>query len=228
MADRNLINSAHHRDTKNVVFFLGYSLAEDPNIPRNTIQYIGSEGTHQDLPLVCWGDKETGALGRLPMTIWLAQHIAADRIIWSSGSSRIKDGLYESEFFLDMALKSFSALKRDFPHRFNDAMWADETVYKQWLESRSICDTKSQFTQDGLVAARNIIADTYNTNSVMFYAVSSANHAPRVLRDAFKVFEGLQSKVTVCSVAAETCYGGATIKDTIVDDLGRFFVPKSH
>lgn len=228
MIDQNPINRVNQPGTKNVVFFLGYSLAEDPNIPRNTIQHIESEGTHQDLPLVCWGDKKTGALGRVPMTVWIAQHVAADLIIWSSGSSRIKGGLYESEFFLDMARGSFSALKQDFPRRFNDLMWPNEAAYTQWLESKSVCDTKSQTTWDGLVAARDIIADTYSTDLVLFYAVSSANHAPRVLRDALKAFEGLQSNVTVCSVAAETCYGGATVKDTIVDDLGRFFVPKSH
>src|SRR3989344_3837985 len=127
---------------RNVVFFLGYSLAEDPNIPRHTIQCIESEGTHQDLPLVCWGDKKTGALGRVPMTAWLARHVGADLIIWSSGSSRIKNGPYESEFFFEVALKSFSALKRDFPHRFNDSMWPNETAYQQWLVSKSVCDTK--------------------------------------------------------------------------------------
>ena len=210
---------------RNVVLFIGYSLAEDPNIPRHTIQCIESEGTHQDLPLVCWGDKKTGALGRVPMTVWLAQHVDADLIIWSSGSSRINGGLYESEFFLDWALESYSALKRDFPRRFNDSRWMNETAYQQWLMSKSVCDTKSQLTWDGLVAARDTIADTYSTDAVMFYAVSSANHAPRVLRDALKAF-GTQSNVTVCSVAAETCYGGGTIDDTIVDDLGRYFVRK--
>jgi hypothetical protein len=68
---------------------------------------------------------------------------------------------------------------------------------------------------------------------VTLYSVSSANHAPRTFRDELIAFEygtGSQSprqKMTLCAVAAETCYGGGTIRDVQVDDLGTYLMRRS-
>src|SRR5215813_3047999 len=98
-----------------VVHCNGYSLAEDPRIPRDKLHCISTEGMHRDWEYVCWGDPNIGALGRIPMTLWLARHVDANLIIWSTGSSRIVGGNYEATVFLNRALQSFAELKGTFP-----------------------------------------------------------------------------------------------------------------
>src|SRR5262249_23631875 len=74
--------------TAKVVHCNGYSLAEEPKISREKLQCLSADGTHCDWEYVCWGDPTIGALGRIPMTLWLARHVDANLIIWSTGSSR--------------------------------------------------------------------------------------------------------------------------------------------
>jgi hypothetical protein len=213
--------------TAKVVHCNGYSLAEDPNIPPEKLQRIDTEGTHRDWEYVCWGDPNIGAFGRIPMTLWLAHHVGADLIIWSTGSSRIIDGDYEATVFLKRALQSFAVLKRDFPDRFGDDWWSDEASYRNWVQSISTTEVTSQRTSDSLIEAKKIVVERFGSKPVILYSVSSANHAPRVLRDEVIAFEhgtGAQSpcqNVTLCAVAAQTCYGGGAIRDVKVDDLGR-------
>jgi len=91
--------------TAKVVHCNGYSLAEDPRIPRDELECISTEGTHRDWEYVCWGGPKLGALGRIPMTLWVARHVNADLIIWSTGSSRVADG--EVEVALGHQLRLF-------------------------------------------------------------------------------------------------------------------------
>jgi hypothetical protein len=215
-----------------VVHCNGYSLAEDPRIPREKLQCISTEGTHRDWEYVCWGDPNIGALGRIPMTLWLARHVDADLIIWSTGSSRIIGGDYEATVFLNRALRSFAQLKRDFPDRFGDDWWSSETLYQDWNQAISTTEITSQRTSDSLIEARKIVVDTFDSKPVTLYSVSSANHAPRIFRDELIAFEyGTDSRspwqnMTLCAVAAETCYGGGTIRDVQVDDLGKYLVSR--
>jgi hypothetical protein len=215
-----------------VVHCNGYSLAEDPRIPREKLQCISTEGTHRDWEYVCWGDPNIGALGRIPMTLWLARHVDADLIIWSTGSSRIIGGDYEATVFLNRALRSFAQLKRDFPDRFGDDWWSSETLYQDWIQAISTTEMTSQRTSDSLIEARKIVVDTFDSKPVILYSVSSANHAPRIFRDELIAFEyGTDSRspwqnMTLCAVAAETCYGGGTIRDVQVDDLGKYLVSR--
>lgn len=219
--------------TVKVVHCNGYSLAEDPRIPRDRLQCISTEGTHRDWEYVCWGDPNTGALGRIPMTLWLARHVDADLIIWSTGSSRIVGGEYEATVFLNRALQSFAELKRDFPDRFVDDWWSSEMLYQSWIQAKSETETTSQRTSDSLTEARKIVVDRFDSKPLILYSVSSANHAPRVLRDELIAFEyatrfrSPSQNVTLCAVAAETCYGGGTIQQVRVDDLGKHSVRQS-
>ena len=216
-----------------VVHCNGYSLAEDPRIPRDKLQCISTEGTHRDWEYVCWGDPNTGALGRIPMTLWLARHVDANLIIWSTGASRIIGGDYEATVFLNRALESFARLKRDFPDRFGDDWWSSEILYQDWIQAISTTEITSQRTSDSLTEARKIIEDRFDSKPVTLYSVSSANHAPRVIKEELIAFEygtGFRSprqNMTLCAVAAETCYGGGTIRDVQVDDLGKYLVPRS-
>jgi hypothetical protein len=219
--------------TVKVVHCNGYSLAEDPRIPRDKLHCISTEGTHRDWEYVCWGDPNIGALGRIPMTLWLARHVDANLVIWSTGSSRIIGGDYEAAVFFNRALRSFAELKRDFPDRFGDDWWSSEMLYQDWIEAISTTEITSQRTSDSLIEARKIVVDTFESKPVTLYSVSSANHAPRIFRDELIAFEygtGFRSSrqnMTLCAVAAETCYGGGTIRDVQVDDLGKYLVPRS-
>jgi hypothetical protein len=216
-----------------VVHCNGYSLAEDPRIPRDKLHCISTEGMHHDWEYVCWGDPNIGALGRIPMTLWLARHVDANLIIWSTGSSRIIGGDYEATVFLNRALRSFAELKRDFPDRFGDDWWSSEILYQDWIQAISTTEITSQRTSDSLIEARKIVVDTSDSKPVTLYSVSSANHAPRIFRDELIAFEygtGFRSprqNMTLCAVAAETCYGGGTIRNVQVDDLGKYLVPRS-
>jgi len=219
--------------TAKVVHCNGYSLAEDPRIPRDKLHCISTEGTHRDWEYVCWGDPNIGALGRIPMTLWLARHVDANLVIWSTGSSRIIGGDYEATVFFNRALRSFAELKRDFPDRFGDDWWSSEMLYQDWIEAISTTEITSQRTSDSLIEARKIVVDTFESKPVTLYSVSSANHAPRIFREELIAFEygtGFRSSrqnMTLCAVAAETCYGGGTIRDVQVDDLGKYLVPRS-
>ena len=219
--------------TAKIVHCNGYSLAEDPRISRNQLQCISTEGTHRDWEYVCWGDPNMGALGRIPMTVWLARHVDANLIIWSTGSSRIIDGDYEATVFFKRALQSFAELKRDFPDRFGDDWWSSEVLYRDWIQTISTTEIASQRTSDSFIEARKIVGDRFDSKPVTLYSVSSANHAPRVIKEELIAFEygtGFRSpcqNMTFCAVAAETCYGGGTIRDVQVDDLGTYLVARS-
>ena len=219
--------------TAKVVHCNGYSLAEDPRISRDKLQCISTEGKYRDWEYVCWGDPNTGALGRIPMTLWLARHVDANLIIWSTGSSRIIGGDYEATVFLNRALESFARLKRDFPDRFGDDWWSSEALYRNWIRAISTTEITSQYTSDSLIEARKIVVERFGSKPVTLYSVSSANHAPRVLRDELIAFEygkpsrSRRQNMTLCAVAAETCYGRGTIGDVQVDDLGQLLVPRS-
>jgi hypothetical protein len=209
-----------------VVHCNGYSLAEDPRIPRDKLDCAPTEGRYSDWEHVCWGDPNIGALGRIPMTLWLARHVDASLIIWSTGASRIIGGDYEATVFLNRALLSFAELKTNFPERFNDEAWSSERWYREWIQAISTTETTSQRTSDSLVEARKIVVERFDSKPVILYSVSSANHAPRVLRDELIAFEygtgsrSTRRNITLCAVAAETCYGAHTIRDVQVDDLG--------
>jgi len=167
-----------------------------------------------------------GALGRIPMTLWLARHIDANLIIWSTGSSRIIGGNWEATAFFKRALQSLAELKRDFPDRFADDWWSSEVLYQDWIQRISTTETTSQRTSDSFIEAKKIISRRFESKPVSLYSVSSANHAPRVLRDELIAFEygtrfrSPHQNMTLCAVAAETCYGGGTIRDVQVNDLG--------
>jgi hypothetical protein len=112
---------------------------------------------------------------------------------------------------------------------FVDDWWSSEVWYQDWIQAISTTETTSQRTSDSLTEARKIVVHRFDSKPVTLYSVSSANHAPRVLRDELIAFEyGTRFRspqnVTLCAVAAETCYGGGTIQEVQVDDLGKHSV----
>ena len=109
----------------------------------------------------------------------------------------------------------------------------DEVLYRDWIQTISTTEITSQRTSDSFIEARKIVADRFDSKPVTLYSVSSANHAPRVIKEELIAFEygtGFRSpcqNMTFCAVAAETCYGGGTIRDVQVDDLGTYLVARS-
>jgi hypothetical protein len=100
------------------------------------------------------------------MTLWLAHHVDANLIIWSTGSSRIIGGDYEATVFLNRALQSFAELKRDFPDRFGDDWWSSEALYRDWIRAISTTEITSQCTSDSFIEARKIIDDRFDSKPV--------------------------------------------------------------
>src|SRR5262249_7922848 len=127
-----------------VLHCTGYSLAEDPRIPRDRLDGAPREGRYSDGEHVGGGDPNIGALGRIPMPLWLARHVDASLIIWSTGASRIIGGDYEATVFLNRALLSFAELKTNFPERFNDEAWSSEGWYRERIQVISTTETTSQ------------------------------------------------------------------------------------
>jgi hypothetical protein len=185
-------------------------------------------GRFGDWEEVCWGDPKRGALGRIPMSLLLARTIHTHWIIWSTGCSRERDECFESEYMYKRALASYASLLHDFPDRFRRDLLGNETDYRLWLKQCSVIDTDSHNTATSMTKAKTLAHELCKANDSLVYSVSSANHAPRVLRDACVAFDigtGVRSHSSGAShalvaVPAETNYGTKTISETIVRDLG--------
>lgn len=212
---------------KKVVLCNGYSLLEDHRIPRDQLEGILSEGTHGDWEHVMWGDPARGLMGRIPTALWAARRLEADMIIWSTGASRFKGGQWEAEVIHARAKSGFSDLHRDFSYYFGPKpLWQDEKKYRDWLTSKSQFDRVSKRTHETQPKVVNIIHTMWGADQTLLFSVSSANHAPRVMRDSFAAVEKYPN-IIVSTIAAQTCYGRGSIADTKVDDLGKILIART-
>lgn len=210
---------------KKIVHLSGYSLAEIPGM--QSFDQAGKPlvGRSHDWEEVCWGNPMTAAMGRIPMAIWVATAIQADAIIWSTGCSRTEAGDYEAHFMHRRTLMhGYHGLRHDFPHRFAEQISQHE--FERWLDRVSFFDAESTTTSTSMEIARELVQCQWGSIPAMIYFVSSANHLPRVSRDAMKAFGigtepgGRQNLITATFVAAETNYGKKLVTDTVVRDLG--------
>lgn len=212
---------------RNIVHISGYTLAAMQGVPAmspNTDTLLPP--STNDWEEVCWG-RDT-LLGRIPMGLWLARKVRANRIVWSTGASRRQhDGKIESEVLYEMALQNYHNLRRQFPHRFSKSEWTSEGAYTRWLKDTRVFESNSKNTSQSMTALRALVTDYVRPDEqVMIYLVSSANHAPRVLRDAQVAFavgskrSDTRYRVALAAVSAETNYAGKHTEDVIVRDLG--------
>ncbi len=205
-----------------VVHVNGYNLRELSTRLVVNRQGAVMEPVFSDWEEVCWG--KGAQLGRIPMALWLARTIDASHLIWSTGCSRMASGAWEAEVLYLTARERFEQLHAQFPHRFTKSTWRTRDAYCAWLERISRFDTTSADTLGSMNVAYKLLLDI--RGRVMFYTVSSANHVPRVGRDAANVFgigtgdAPAMQRIALCTVFAETNYGGKTVRDTIVKDLG--------
>lgn len=190
--------------------------------------------TDGDWDHVCWGDADTYQLGRIPMGLWVARNFLADTIVWSTGcSTRVADNKSEAEVMYEVARERYLDLYGFFPHRFTKRTWRTEAAYHAWLTRVSVFDNVSRTTSESMTVLRTKIRESVRaTTPVIIYLVSSANHMPRVLRDAELAFDigtttaRFMQRVTLFAIPAETNYGKGMVQDTKVDDLGRMLVDR--
>ena len=210
-----------------IVHISGYPLAELAELS-SVVDQKGTavDGKCKDWSEVSWGDPGRGQLGRIPMGLWAARSFAASKIVWSTGSTRIAGGLFESEYMLETAKRSFHDLKEDFPHRFKGPDWKSEPNFLSWLRKVSVVDIESTNTRTSMERLAKLVFNTSGISSCIVVLVSSANHVSRVHRDAMRAFKcgtplwSLQSSTVLMALSSETCYGRKTVLDTVIRDLG--------
>lgn len=200
-----------------------------------------------------WGDLTTGRMGRIPTAIQCALQHEATMVIWSTGVPGLAPGEFECEHAFRVALERYERLKNDFPQQLTDLLPASRREFEHWLDHTSVFDKISKNTATSMVAAVPFIDKALNGLPGTVFTVTSANHAPRTLRDAISVWkegiliEGFEvdpdqpgqshvkkrptstltrpNLVTIAAVAAGTDYGGKDVSYTRVDDLGEFLLP---
>jgi hypothetical protein len=186
---------------KHIVHCSGYSLAEDEHYTQVvTRRGVALKAKYYDWDHVCIGIPATGLLGRIPMTIKIAQLYSADCIIWSTGAT-FANGKSEAEIMCRCALHHAGF----------------ET--SAWLSSISLKEEVSTNTMSALVQAANIIEERFPSEEVLIYFVTSANHAPRVVRDATIAFAGMP-RATLAVIPAHTSYGHREPSSVTIKELG--------
>lgn len=220
---------------KHIVHFSGYSLGAHPAL--SAVTRTGEEKINKprDWRLVCVGDRATGALGRIPTTLLHAYSLGPgrpDHIMWSTGATRLVTGESEARISFEYALEHFASYRRDFPLRFTDGAWFPDLpqsrgAFVSWLENLSVFDEESINTLTSMEFIARFIDDYYPDTPVQVDLISSGNHASRVRRDATIVIkrepDGRSVRrplVTISVIDADTDYGGKTVADVIIHELG--------
>jgi hypothetical protein len=191
---------------KHVIHCSGYSIAENPELPWVVdIKKQSKKGNFGDWEHVCIGDGLYGDRGRIPTALVLAGFLEADCLIWSTGASWLPDGGSEARFSYYTGMKLLE-----------EAAWNHLIPL---IEKVSIFDEKSINTSTSMEVAAKLIKDRFADETVMLHLISSANHMPRVMRDAIKVFGGMEN-VFMSGVPAGTSYGNKTPADVVIYELG--------
>jgi hypothetical protein len=186
-----------------VVHCSGYSLAEKEGafdvVDRrgNSIQGKFGDWTH-----VCVGNPGAGVLGRIPMSLRVAKVFDADCIVWSTGAT-FQNGVSEAEVMMECAL----------------AHSQQQEISAVLLRRISLIENESVNTLTSMEFVARILAERFAGRSLVLHLVTSANHAPRVSRDALVAFSATP-RVILSIVPAHTCYGHKRPLDVLVRDLG--------
>lgn len=210
------------RFTHRFVHIGGYSLGEDLQCPALDSKCEPIEAKYGDKENVWWG--EFG--GRIPMGLWVARMFDAN-IIWSTGASfRARDRMSEAQAMYEMAKDRYYDLNGQFPNTFPKRMWRSEQAYLAWLRRVSSFETTSTNTSESMTYLREMVDEAVgNRENAIIYLVTSANHLPRTMVEAMKKF-GIGSgsmkrqRITLCGMPAQSCYGGKSVSDVVVRDIG--------
>jgi hypothetical protein len=143
----------------------------------------------QDWQFVCLGDVGSSILGRIPMALRVA------------GATYI-NGLSEAEVMMRCGIEYLNG----------------KGLRTDTLRRISIIENDSTNTSTSMEAAVRLIRQRYGSNNLTCHLVTSANHAPRLARDAVVAFADLPN-VIIGVVPAHTSYGHKCPSDVIIRDL---------
>jgi hypothetical protein len=180
-------------DVRHVIHCSGYNLAESKSFA-HVVNRDGQavHGKYFDWEFVCLGDPARGLLGRITMSLHLAEKLQPDLIIWSTGAT-YAGSISEAQMMMDSALRVAKTRNSSAP-----------------LKQLSVLEEQSKNTLTSLQAAESLIKSRYANEELMLHLVTSANHAPRVARDAAVAFKARPS-VLISVVPAHTSYGSGTL-----------------
>lgn len=217
---------------KHIIHVSGYSLVHHPKL-EGVLDHQGqpASGGFGDWEHVCWGDPAYKLLGRIPKTLLRAfETRSADTfIVWSTGASRL-NGVSEARWMFDVAMARIDSIPDQFPDHFREGRWfpahATPGVMRSWLRDISMFEESSTNTLSSMRMLSDMLDGPLSSDRVQVLLVSSRNHVSRLARDAERAImhgpRGTQalSHIELDYSAAHTCYGGKTIADTQVNDLG--------
>jgi uncharacterized protein (DUF302 family) len=158
------------------------------------------QGKYFDWDYVCLGDPARAQLGRISMTLRLAAILKAECIIWSTGATYL-EGASEGEVMMNTALRL-----------------AEQTGLSAPLKAISILEQESENTFSSMQAAAEILKTRFGGQEIMLHLVTSANHAPRLARDATIILK-CQPNTFISVVPAHTSYGGALPCHVTIQEL---------
>jgi hypothetical protein len=158
-------------------------------------------GGFRDWDFVCLGDAQKGLLGRIPIALLLAVRLPAERLIWSTGAT-FSPGISEADVAMSEAL--------------NQVVRYGGT--SEWLQRISVFERESVNTRTSMVAAANMLQNLFGNADIALHLVTSANHAPRVARDASVAFRDYKN-IILSVVPCHTSYGGTDVTDVVIRDL---------
>jgi hypothetical protein len=187
---------------RHVVHCSGYSLAER-SVSGVVTNHEGKvvHGKFFDWNIVCLGNPIRNILGRITMSVRLANRLRAECLIWSTGATYLS-GRSEAEIMMETAFDYLAA----------------EQQPSDWLKSISVLEQESINTMTSMQLASQIVRDRFAIDEVMVHLVTSQNHAPRVARDGAIAFSA-QPNAILSIVPANTPYGGKGPSQVSVQEL---------
>jgi hypothetical protein len=188
---------------KHIVHCSGYSLAEQgPDTRATRRDGMPAVGRFHDWTEVCIGDPAAGRLGRIPMAIAVAEAVEAALLIWSTGATYLGT-VSEAEVMRRAAL--------DYLER--------GSLPTETIRRISALETESTDTRSSALEAARMVERRFGGEPLMLHLVTSANHAPRLAREAALAFAQLP-RVVLSIVPAHTSYGRKRPEDAVIRDLG--------
>jgi hypothetical protein len=188
---------------KHVVHCSGYSLAEKH--PSGVTKSTGEPltGKFHDWEQVCIGDPVSGLLGRIPMALEISRSLEAVCLVWSTGATYLL-GTCEAEIMMQHALTYIQ----------------NNHQSVNTLQRISVIDNESINTATSMTVAARLIQERFGNDPVMAHFVTSANHGPRLLRDALVAFAGKRN-VIVSVVPSHTSYGHGSPSEVSIQELSQ-------
>jgi hypothetical protein len=190
-------------EMRHIIHCSGYNIAErNKSVEAKNRAGRRIAGKYFDWDHVCIGNPSNGELGRITMTLHLAERFRPEAIIWSTGAT-FAAGISEAQAMLDAAIN----------------YWHEQSAQAHWLKSISIVEEDGANTLTSMEEAAKIFRDRFGLDEIMLHLVTSSNHAPRVARDAAIAFANMRH-VLLSVTPAHTSYGAKSPANVEIQELG--------